>query len=79
MHYGFVGLGNLGGHMAGSRPLILAYKPAPVQLTHLGYHGSLGLASVDFKMTDACADLPGNAQFLAGQVRLAVGAPGSSA
>ena len=55
---------DLGGHMAGSRPLILAYKPAPVQLTHLGYHGSLGLEAVDFKMTDACADLPGNAQFL---------------
>lgn len=55
---------DLGGHMAGSRPLILAYKPAPLQLTHLGYHGSLGLDSVDFKMTDNFADLPGNARFL---------------
>ena len=55
---------DLGGHMAGSRPLILAYKPAPVQITHLGYHGSLGLENVDFKLTDAHADLPGNAQFL---------------
>ena len=59
---------DLGGHMAGSRPLILAYKPAPVQLTHLGYHGSLGLQTVDFKMTDACADLPDNAQFLLEQL-----------
>lgn len=55
---------DLGGHMAGSRPLILAYKPAPLQITHLGYHGSLGLSTVDFKMTDAYADLPGNAQYL---------------
>lgn len=55
---------DLGGHMAGSRPLILAYKPAPVQVTHLGYHGSLGLDSVDFKITDRFADPPGNARFL---------------
>lgn len=55
---------DLGGHMAGARPLILAYKPAPVQVTHLGYHGSLGLDTVDYKMTDAHADLPGNAQYL---------------
>lgn len=55
---------DLGGHMAGSRPLILAYKPAPVQITHLGYHGSLGLENVDFKLTDAHADLPENGQFL---------------
>ncbi len=55
---------DLGGHMAGARPLILAWKPAPVQITHLGYHGSLGLDTVDYKMTDAHADLPGNAQYL---------------
>ena len=55
---------DLGGHMAGSRPLVLAYKPAPVQVTHLGYHGSLGLEAVDFKLTDSDADLPDNAQYL---------------
>lgn len=55
---------DLGGHMAGSRPLILAHRPAPVQLTHLGYHGALGLETVDFKLTDAYADLPDNAQYL---------------
>lgn len=55
---------DLGGHMAGSRPLILAYRPAAVQLTHLGYHGSLGLESVDFKITDRFADPPDNARFL---------------
>lgn len=55
---------DLGGHMAGARPLILAWKPAPVQITHLGYHGSLGLDTVDYKMTDAHADLPGNALYL---------------
>lgn len=55
---------DLGGHMAGSRPLILAYKPAQVQVTHLGYHGSLGLSSVDFKITDRYADPPGNERFL---------------
>ena len=55
---------DLAGHAAYSRPLILAYKPARVQITHLGYHGALGLDAVDYKLSDACADLPQNAGFL---------------
>lgn len=55
---------DLAGHTSGSRPLILAYKPAPVQLTHLGYHGALGLSAVDYKITDAYADLPENAAYM---------------
>jgi predicted O-linked N-acetylglucosamine transferase (SPINDLY family) len=45
------------GHSAFARPAILARKPAPVIVTHLGYHGGVGLSSVDFKVTDAVADL----------------------
>lgn len=55
---------DLGGHAAYARPEILAYKPARVQITHLGYHGAIGLETVDYKMTDHFADLPGNADFL---------------
>jgi predicted O-linked N-acetylglucosamine transferase (SPINDLY family) len=50
---------DLMGHSAFARPGILARKPAPVVATHLGYHGGVGLSSVDFKVTDAVADLPG--------------------
>ncbi len=59
---------DLAGHSAYGRPLVLAYKPARVQITHLGYHGALGLDTVDYKLTDACADLPGNTDFLLEQL-----------
>jgi protein O-GlcNAc transferase len=48
---------DLMGHSAFSRPGILLWKPAPVIVTHLGYHGCIGLSQVDFKLTDAVADL----------------------
>jgi predicted O-linked N-acetylglucosamine transferase (SPINDLY family) len=44
-------------HTRFSRPEILAYKPARVIATHLGYHGAIGLSQVDFKLTDHHADL----------------------
>jgi protein O-GlcNAc transferase len=49
---------DLMGHSAGSRPGILLGKPAPVIATHLGYHGCIGMEQVDYKITDAFADLP---------------------
>lgn len=55
---------DLGGHAAYARPAIMAYRPARKQITHLGYHGALGLDTVDYKLTDAYADLPQNADFL---------------
>ena len=55
---------DLAGHAAYARPAILAYQPARIQITHLGYHGALGLDAVDYKLTDAYADLPENADFL---------------
>jgi predicted O-linked N-acetylglucosamine transferase (SPINDLY family) len=51
---------DLGGHTQGSRPGILAHKPARVVITHLGYHGCVGLDQVDYKLTDPVADTPGN-------------------
>jgi protein O-GlcNAc transferase len=49
---------DLMGHSAFSRPGILLWKPVPVIITHLGYHGCIGLEQIDFKLTDAHADLP---------------------
>lgn len=54
---------DLMGHSAFSRPGIVARKPARVVITHLGYHGALGLSSVDYKLTDAIAELPDSGAF----------------
>lgn len=50
---------DLSGHSAGGRPRVLALRPAPLQATWLGYLDTTGLASVDFRITDAIADPPG--------------------
>ena len=47
---------DLAGHTMAARPAIYAHRPARTIVTHLGYHGSLGLSSVDFKLTDRIAD-----------------------
>lgn len=45
-------------HTRHARPGILALKPARVQITHVASAGTLGLAAIDWKLTDAYADLP---------------------
>lgn len=42
----------LGGHTAHNGLPILAYKPAPVQISGLGYFATTGLAAVDYFLTD---------------------------
>ena len=40
-------------HMRGCRLGMFALKPAPIQITHLAYCGTSGLAQMDYCVTDA--------------------------
>jgi predicted O-linked N-acetylglucosamine transferase (SPINDLY family) len=47
---------DLSGYTANSRVQLFARKPAPVQITWLGYPNTTGLRRIDYRLTDAIAD-----------------------
>jgi len=53
---------DLAGHAGNLNAAVLGYKPAPVQVTYLGYPDTTGIDAVDYRITDEISDPPGAEQ-----------------
>lgn len=51
---------DLAGLSQGARPALFARRPAPLQLTYLGYPHSTGLSRIDFRVVDSNTDPAGD-------------------
>ena len=52
---------DLTGHTGDNRLMLFAQKPAPLQISYLGYPGTTGISAIDYRITDERADPPGEA------------------
>jgi glycosyltransferase involved in cell wall biosynthesis len=65
---------DLSGHTAGNRLPVFARRPAPLQLSWMGYPGTTGLAAIDHLLADAAQIPPGDERWYVEKVeRLAPG------
>lgn len=54
---------DLSGHTAGNRLLMFALKPAPIQITGLGFGMTTGLPTIDYRLTDPWVVKPNETAF----------------
>ncbi len=50
---------DLTGHIGSNRLPMFARRPAPIQVTYIGYQNTTGMSAMDYRLTDAHADPPG--------------------
>ncbi|MFT4414404.1 FkbM family methyltransferase [Fredinandcohnia humi] len=50
---------DLSGHTAGNKLLVLSKKPAPIQVSWMGYPNTTGLKEIDYRITDSISDPEG--------------------
>ncbi len=52
---------DLSGHGSGGRLPMFARRPAPIQMSYLGYPNTTGMKAIDYRITDAISDPPNDA------------------